>query len=317
MLEKQLSWDEIAEKIANQITANNIALNKPKFIEWFKQREKIGLRFDWQLIFRCYTICQTLNNNDDHFTVLVSREGQGKSTLGMQLASWTSPETFSLKYTCYNSHDYLTLLKKVAEEKETSNTEEKKTLFLDEAALDLFSREAMTLNNRWLSKAFFTQRFLNCHVILAIPNFFMLDSIVREHRVRTLISILSKGHYKGITGAGINVINQNGTKYHKQINSIPIPDGHFWTGNFNKPFPNNIDQAEYDKHKLSNIKSFLDTAQEESLGIKMISATKVAKEIGVASDTIVNGIKKGAYEGKKIGDKWFITKQQYDKLMTV
>lgn len=325
-LEETMSWKELAELTAKRIEENIIIYikknqkkkwNRQKFLEWFMERENVGYRFDYQLIYHTYRIWQQLMDEDDYFLVLCGAEGSGKSTLAFQLAAWISPNTFSLDWSCYNTYDYIKLMKKVAKEKE-KNIEEKKTIVLDEAALDLFSREAMSLKNRWLSKSFFVQRFLNACVILCIPNFFMLDTVVRQHRVSGLLTITSRGYYKFIGKNGIVVVNRDGGKYSKNLNIIPIPKGHFFNGYFNIPFPKTISKEEYEKYKLDNIKKFLEEAQEESLGIKMVSASKVAKEMGMANSVpIMKMIKAGKIDGKQIGVQWYITKKSYDKLMSV
>ena len=50
--------------------------------------------------------------------------------------------------------------------------------------------------------------------------------------------------------------------------------------------------------------------------MKMITAAKVAKEIGCSNETIIRMIKKGKVEGKMIGSKYYLTRKAYDKLIT-
>src|SRR3990167_8531161 len=100
--------------------------------------------------------------------------------------------------------------------KEKTKKKEKKCLQMDEGGMDLFAREAMRSSNVWLNKTFFAQRFLNVHTTICIPNFYMLDSGVREHRVKTLILVLHRGMYKVIVGEGIRMANDGIHEYRKQ-----------------------------------------------------------------------------------------------------
>ncbi len=230
------------------------------FLRWFMRRRRVGWRFDHMLIFRAYFIWRELNRQGDHFTVIVGREGQGKSTLGSQFNSWISPNSFNVPAMCYNGVQLLNNLDKIAENYEASKGREKKSLQMDEGGMDLFAREAMRGTNVWLNKTFFAQRFLNVHTTICIPNFYMLDSGVREHRVKTLILVTNRGHYKAIVGEGIRMANDGIHEYRKQLGAVPIPKGFYWTGRFSAQFPNTMSKVEYEKDKLKNIRAFLKSA---------------------------------------------------------
>lgn len=309
-LEDQMSWPELAEYTASRIEKNiNPKWKRKHFIEWFIKREKVGYRFDWRLIYRAYKICKDLDDEGDNFTVIVGKEGSGKTTCALQLASWTSPDIFSIKYICYNATQYLTRIKELIQLRKENKVTNKITIVLDEAALDLFSRQSMSKSNIDLSQVFFVQRILNIHVILCIPDFFGLDTIVREHRVSTLITMQKiRGCYKAITGKGISIVIKNYRKYGKDINNHPVPYGTFWTGRFNKPFPNTIDTKEYIKNKIMNVDDFvnkcLDGMQEN---LKLMPVSRMAKQIGSSNDKIKNMIKRGELEGKQIGKQWFVS----------
>ena len=309
-LEDSMTWQELAEYTANRIEKNISPKWKRKhFIDWFLKREKVGYRFDWRLIYRAYKICKDLENEGDNFTVIVGKEGSGKTTCGLQLAAWTSPETFSIDYICYKATQYLKLIKDLIKKRQEDKLSEKVTIVLDEAALDLFSRKSMSKSNIDLSQIFFIQRILNVHVILCIPDFFGLDTIVREHRVSTLIVMQKqRGNYKAITGKGISIVIQNYRKYGKNLNHHPIPYGCFWTGSFNKPFPNTIDTKEYIRNKLANVDDFVKKCLEgvqENLQLMPIS--RMAKQIGSSNEKIKRMIKSGDLDGKKIGDRWYVS----------
>jgi hypothetical protein len=165
-------------------------------------------------------------------------------------------------------------------------------------------------------KTFFVQRVLGYLVITDIPNFFMLDNVIRLHRVRTLITITDRGYYKAITGDGIKIVAKEGTLT-KNVNGVKIPNGTFWQGSFRKEFPKTINREQYELNKVKSIKGLLQNLNEDLTETKMIQVAKVAKEVGLSPRTIKDKIKKGLIEGKQIGQKYCITKKAYDKLMSV
>ncbi|KKK74962.1 hypothetical protein LCGC14_2878490, partial [marine sediment metagenome] len=174
----------------------------------------------------------------------------------------------------------------------------------------------LNVTNRSLIKTFFVQRALNFLVITNIPNFHMLDSVIRLHRCRTLIEVISRGRYKCITGRGIGIVAKEGQQF-KEVTGVKLPEGLWWHGQFSIDFPAVINRQEYENHKLLSIKTMLSEMKDDVLERRMVSAGKVAKEIGSTSDTIIKLIKKQEIEGKQIGNKWYITRKAHDKLMTV
>lgn len=306
------TWEEIYEIVYKQIGCKLNKVDKPIFKKWFMEREQVGYLFHAPLILRCFRIWQELKNNLDHFIVISGREGWGKSTLSFGIASWVHPN-FDLDYVCYGAKSYLDLLSKQAALK--IEDIESRSIVLDEGT-ELLSKESLNLLNRALTKTFFVQRALKFLVIVNIPNFHMLDTTIRYHRVRTLIEMIAKGSYKAITGKGIKIIAKEGMAI-KEITTVRIPMGTFWRGSFSKRFPKSIDYNEYLKRKHDSIKYLLEELKDDIVSKKMIAANKVCKEIGVTAQTITRMIKLGKVEGKQIGGKWFLTRQAYDKLITV
>lgn len=189
------------------------------------------------------------------------------------------------------------------------------SIVLDEGT-ELLSRESLNVMNRSLTKTFFVQRALNFLVITNIPNFHMLDSVIRLHRCRTLIEVIARGRYKCITGKGIGIVAKEGQQF-KEVTGVKLPEGLWWHGQFSIDFPAAINRQEYENHKLFSIKTMLSEMKDDVLQRRMVSAGKVAKEIGADTKTIVRLIKKQELEGKQIGNKWYITRKSYDKVMCV
>ncbi|MFC1704716.1 hypothetical protein ACFLZ6_00120 [Nanoarchaeota archaeon] len=189
------------------------------------------------------------------------------------------------------------------------------SIVMDEGT-ELLSREAFNVTNRILTKSFFIQRALKCFVIICVPNFHMLDSVVRHHRVRTLLEVIDRGKYKAITGEGIKKIAKEGAAT-KDVSRISLRNGQFWHGYFAKEFPRTLNRFDYEKKKMFDIQQTIEQMKDDAIQRKMIAACKAAKEIGCKSDTVIKQIKNKQLEGKMIGNKWYLTRQAYDKLLSV
>jgi len=312
ILDQEMNWEELCEYTIKQL-GNGL---KPKetimFRKWFIEREVVGKLFDPILTLRCFRIWKELNDNLDHFVVICGREGFGKTTLSFQIAAWVNPN-FDLTNVCYGAKHYLDILSKKANSFHQELNSE--TVVLDEGT-ELLSRETLNATNRVLTKTFFVQRSLKFLVIVNIPNFFMLDGVIRNHRVRTLIEVIGRGKYKCITGKGINIVADKGMRT-KDIGCVRIPNGSFWHGSFRVNFPKKIDRKEYEKYKLQSIKDLIEEMKDDVVSKKLLSTAKVAKQIDLSSGTMISMIKRGELEGKQVASKWYLTRKGYDKVMQV
>ncbi len=234
-LEEKYNWKELCDLTLGRIKQYLKPREEATFKKWFMAREQLGYLFDYQMILRAFRIWQELKDGLDHFIVISGREGFGKSTFAIQLAAWVNPN-FTMSSICYGARGYLDVLGRKAEEYNgDSSLLETESILLDEGT-ELLSRESLNMTNRVLTKSFFIQRALKFLVITCIPNFFMLDITLRNHRARTLIEVLSRGHYICITGSGIRKIAKEGLQS-KQIKGISLKKGTFWHGSFRKKFP--------------------------------------------------------------------------------
>ena len=312
LLTEQMSWSELADYTINKLARFLEPSEHKTFKAWFLKREHIGHFFDYGLILRCFRICQEVENNLDHFIVIVGREGLGKSTLSFQIAAWINPN-FVIEHICYGAKAYLDILRKKARIAKLSHAVSS-SLVLDEGT-ELLSREIMNATNRALIKTFHIQRALKTLVIINIPNFFMLDPAVRQHRVRTLIEIKDRGVYKMMLGNALELVDKEGRKT-KRIGSVRLKPGTYWNGYFRSAFPLTIDRGAYEAHKLKGIRDTLEEMRFEVVETKLIPVSRVAKQVGVTNETVVSWIQKGIVSGKQIGGQYFIPKLAYDLLMT-
>ena len=202
-LEDKMTWEELVERTISKIDRYKPAgFNKKHFKKWMMKRKGRGYLFDYLLIWKCYNISKSLADDYDHFMIIAGKEGTGKSTLAIQICSWIDL-SFNPKRICFNIRQFL---KELAERKPAQ------AIQIDEAGLDLFSREAMNYMNRLLIKTFMIIRQRRLFVCLCLPNFHILDSYVRDHRVNTLLQIKQRGYYMGFLETAIKTISKDGSR---------------------------------------------------------------------------------------------------------
>ena len=303
-LDEEYSWQEIYERVCKRIPTKSKAQG---FKKWFFSNEKNGYLFDPLLIGRSYTAYHDMNSIDrDHFGLVFGLEGSGKSTLGCQWASWIDPN-FSEENICFTPEDYITRLKTI---------QKGGCLVLDEGGTVLFSRESMSMNNIMMTKLFMLQRQKNISVVVCCPSYWDVDTYLRRHRINTLIRVIKQGKYQAYLPRAINIINDIGYRK-KKISSMRLPSGSFWHGDFRKVFPKCIDRDVYLQRKKEHLDKFINSIDIDFQTIKMIPAHKVARELTLSPKQMRKRILKGTIKAKKIGAKWFISKEEYDNLLRI
>lgn len=317
-LENKYTWEEIGELTADRIEKNlrPKGFNKEDFLSWFAAREGAGWRFDFQLVYKAWQICRKISAGQDYFCLIVGKEGSGKSTLAVQLAAWVSPDKFCLDHVCYNADQYVRLMHERASKMLAGEQVSGLPILMDEAGVDLFSRDFMSSSSKNLTKTFFVQRVVGSLVILCLPNYFMIDNSVRKHRINLLLicSSRNRGNYKALNTKAVQTVNINADKYGKNIYVIPLPDGSFFTGKFNKTFPGTINYEAYFQHKLKNVQAFLGAQLEETPSQDWVKVSVLASKVGCDSRKFIRMIEAETLPGKKIGGNWYIPATEYDKL---
>jgi len=310
-LEQSMTWSELCDHTINKLKGHfKTEKDIRQFKDWFMLREKVGYRFDAVLIFRAYNIWKDLHNNLDHFAVICGREGFGKTTLSVQLASWVDPD-FSCDSIVYGSSAYVKVLQSKMEKYNRGEEIKPESLVLDEGT-ELLSRESLNESNRVLTKTFFVQRALKYLVFINIPNFHMLDTIVRKHRVRTLIEVTDRGRYKAIVGVGIQIVTKDGERQ-KAVSNVRLPIGCWWEGYFNKDFPSNIDFEEYTKHKMKGIDNLLiELGKKDGEVVQGVYYVKdLMKLLSANRMTILSYMDRGLFPSIWVGQRRAVTAEVY------
>lgn len=305
----EVSWEERIELTYEKY--KDTIKNYNHFKRWMIQRKEVGYNIDMAMIVKCYNIHHRITTmNDDHFLVTVGMEGVGKTTYIMNVCSMVDP-TFNCSRICYTLKQFLDFVK-------VCNPGE--AVLIDEGGSVLYSRQAMSQRNVGLTKLFSIIRQKNLFIGIAIPNFFVLDSYVRMHRVNSLVNIEERGTYRLVSDAlnrvSITKLNKEGSASRDVANVKPVP-GTAFRGHFSKSLPGNIDEEEYLIRKAEHMDEIVDELNDldDEVSIsKYVKLKEVAEKIGCDRKTVNNMINDGRLEGKKIGSNWFVTREIFEKL---
>jgi len=296
-LSKDMTWKEIAHKIMKDCDCH-----KPKFKEFLYSREYMqDMQFDAVQWRRLFKVWQDLNELDtDHPIVNTGVEGGGKTLFSVKQACIIDPD-WSLKKLCYNAKQFLDIIK---------DAKRGDAIVPDEGNLFLFSREAMSNTSRFMVKLFSIMRQKNISVIINIPNFFTIESYIRDHRIKTLNWIYKRGNYKSFVGKGIRIVSSVGKRY-KQIAGVKVPLQNQWSGWISGYWPPHIKEEEYRKYKASHFQDFLEDMQaqlvkDDPQDPEFITIQQARKILPMCRETLVKHLKDKTISGRFIGGKWWV-----------
>jgi len=300
----EMTWPELTDRMIEQVGAQT----DKKYKEWLLSKEKLNHRYyDARLYRLAYMIHQKLKTDRDHVTVIVGKEGTGKSTLGINLAGMVS-DNFAIKNICYEPEDFIKELR--------SDIPKGSTLLMDEGALFLFSRDAMGNDSRTIVRLLTIIRQMNLHIIICVPSFWIIDSYVREHRVDTLLEVTDRGKYTGIIGDGVKMICTVGRQSKNvQYSLRKVPHQFWWRGDYVKDIisVNDVNMETYSDLKVKARNKHLDKIDKEYKNgedsFDYIKVSDFAKKTKKGHSYTIKMIKKGVYDGKMLGHMWYIHKK--------
>lgn len=306
-LSKHKTWLEnvniILEK-TNHITKDK---TKPLFKKWLENLPYDIPYFDAITYLRCFSIQKRLRDDNDHLVVVSGLEGSGKSTLAIQMGAIISPQSFGTKHICYTLQDLVSVMKQ---------QQKYDTIICDEGLMFAFSRDSSTSDNKYFVKLLSLARQLNICFIMCVPNFWTVDSYVREHRVQTLIHIRERGKFTCYYNKSIKKISIEGQRT-KSYRNVRIEDNKHG-GWFSKQLQ--IDENEYRTHKAEHMTKFLNEMSEyantKEVSAKYMKTSVAAKILGVHIDTVKKRLKEGTLRGTKIGKLWYIDKNSVETLVS-
>jgi len=166
-------------------------------------------------------------------------EGSGKSTLGMQIAKYLSPN-FSVEHVCYTPEDFLEKIKR-------HNFLQKGDCILLDEGFTVNSRASMSQMNREFLGVLSECRQKNLFLIIILPSFFDLDKNLALWRSRGLFHVYHESMERGF----FNYYSYEKKKYlyvtGKKFYDYKKAKKDF-AGRFTKYMP--INEEEYRKVKL-------------------------------------------------------------------
>lgn len=120
---------------------------------------------------------EAVNNDDmDWLHIGIGRERTGKSSLAWQTCKMADP-TFDVDRVAWNNPQMERLI---------STCDKGQALLYDEGQKGLYSREAMSANNKRFNKILMKSAGLNLIIYINTPSFLSLDWYVRKHRAMSL-----------------------------------------------------------------------------------------------------------------------------------
>jgi len=304
-------WKDCIDLTFNQLNSEGTFPHEREFKKWAldKDREKVGWLVDTITYGKMFLVWfNRLRKKNDYVIVIVGREGFGKTTLETQLCAIIDPH-FTLNRLCFTGEEVLNSFK---------NGNPLDAIGIDEGAFSLFSREAMVQTQRDMIKLIMAIRKKCFFIVICCPSYKDLDSYIRNHRVAMLFDIRERGKFQAYIGDALAYVNQF-IQQKKRISEIKVDMKHSWYGSFRVNKPPTIDDDEYEKKKDTHIEGFIDKLQKnlkEEDSFDMLPITQVATKLRITTKTLRRYINKGTLNGKQIGNRWYITKSDYNKLIS-
>ena len=273
--------------------------------------------FNWQTWLKCYRIYRDIRfNNFDHVAVIAGGEGMGKTTFAIKMAC-AIDENFSEENILYGPERLPGLLEDLM-----NNEVKGKVIILDEGNMFLFSREAMSGGNKMMVKLLSICRQLNICLIINVPNFFTIDTYIREHRVKSLTMIYRRGYARVYNSKYLKLISVQGSKLKNVLGVKVSYDGWFDT-TYSNSFPPLINEANYLKLKNEHMRGFLQDLRDSISDMTkkndggFLAVSEIRGILPVSRHTITKRIETGDWEGKKIGGKWFMKRTELDRILSM
>lgn len=291
-------------------------MTKISYNKWVKRAKEVtgGRLFDSELYFMLYLLWRKAKYQDnDAIIVVAGGEGKGKSTVAIQACA-TMDWEFNIDRVNLEPEDYI---------EDLALGKKAQAILYDEAATGLFSREAMRGINTTLTKTLQLIRSKNLILVFCIPNFFLLDKYIREHRIDALILVTSKGEARYYDKDGINLLNEKGSN--KMDYNVAK-----WVFDFkfNKGFPLQIPYEEYHKKKTDNTDYVINQLKEKitKKSIKKVEKKEeditekpfvvlsdIHNELRIKYSTLYKHIKENKLKGYKVFQQWQVNREDYNE----
>jgi excisionase family DNA binding protein len=216
-------------------------------------------------------------------------EGAGKTTFTWQLCKAVDPTFNATKNIIFTEDQFREALR---------HSKPGQALMLDEGALILYKRDAMTKSVKKINRLLTTIRAKNLFLAINAPDFLnTLDRYTIEHRARSVACVPMRGKVWWFSQPQISQITINPkTKKYKW------PEPRF-KDTFEKIDPESAQWKEYQRRKIGVVDRETD----------FLSIAEMATKLNISRGSIYHWIADGRLQAHKIGRAWTIPYTEYDK----
>lgn len=139
----------------------------------------------------------------DTVWVIDGKERVGKSTLALHIIDKFHPEC-KISQVCFTLNEFIKCI---------FRSKEGGILVFDEAGDGMFSRDWNKEENKDIVRLFFVIGAKRFFTLLVLPNFFYLDKVFREHRVKALLHVYKTGRVRVYDTVGVRKVINSGLNY--------------------------------------------------------------------------------------------------------
>lgn len=129
-------------------------------------------------------IRQRVDEDKDLFIVFSGEEGEGKSTVAIELTSAFNGKDFVMEKHVLHSQEGI---------EDLISTEYKKAILIDEGMDALYKRDWMSSERKRFNRFCSMCRKQNMVVSVCIPSFWDIDPYFRNHRIKLLVHVIERG----------------------------------------------------------------------------------------------------------------------------
>lgn len=143
----------------------------------------------------------------DWINIIVGGEGIGKSTLAI-IVCMLFDSKFSVDNIVFSTEELVEQIKK---------SYPGMAILIDEGALMFFTRDAMSKETKRGVRIMTGIRGYNLFLIVNIPNFWILDKYMREHRVKSVMRVVKRGWFWYFGPKKVKMITRDKKKNYKTV----------------------------------------------------------------------------------------------------
>jgi len=335
--ERYEEWKEYCKKVVRET-----GYRKKAFYSWMlskanlitKQVSPTNNFVDNQTWVKCYQIYKHVQQDNDFVGVITGAEGGGKSHLAKMMAAIIDP-FWGMDKLLYTPEQLPELFRR---------GRKGDVLILDEGNLFLMGRDSATSLSKYMLKMFALMRQRNMVVFVCVPNFFTIDTYIREHRCKALWYLTKRGRFNHYNKKAVGMITLKGMKS-KKVLDVNIPYHWFYKGACTSKLPASVNEKEYIGKKHDNWGEFLDELQnviddrsaklgkgdddkknkedketdpgrlqERVVERGYLIPKQVGKELGETAATVRRKIKEGKYKGIIHGNNVWVAREETARL---